>query len=451
MTSDNEHLIPTLRDTPAEPAANSGWRGWLIHAINARPDEIGAVLWGFTLFFLLFTSYAILRPVRDAMGIASGVRNLQWLFSATFVTILVAVPIYGWLNAHVARVRFIDWVYGFFAINMLGFAAFLTVWPASSWIARAFFVWLSVFNLFVMSVAWSLMADLFDTGQAKRLFGFIAGGVSIGGIAGPVFAALMVSILSIPGLLVVSALLLYGAVLAKSQLMTWRSARDPIQEDDERQRPVLGNPFSGFTLVVRSPYLLCLAAFVLLLTTATTFLYFEQARLVVTMFPARSAQVRIFSIIDGCVQTLSLICQMFVTGRFARYFGLKGLLTAVPLMIVAGFLALAVWPTFAVIATVMGVRRVGEYAFIRPGREMLFARMPVNLKYRAKNFLDTVVYRAGDVVSGWASAAITTFSQSSVVVSLVGALLAIIWAAFGYVLGEQEDKAGETTGRLRGN
>ncbi|MBO1325427.1 MFS transporter [Acetobacter sp. TBRC 12305] len=422
---------------PQAPVPVTGWRGWLIRAINAQPDEVAAVLWGCGLFFFLFTSYAILRPVRDAMGIAGGVRNLQWLFSATFVVMLVAIPLHGWLNAHVPRARFIDWVYGFFALNMFAFAALLSLWPASPWVARVFFVWLSVFNLFVVSVAWSLMADIFDTEQAKRVFGFIAGGASIGGVTGPLFGAAMVSVLSVRGLLVVSALLLGAAVYAKARLLAWRAGRDTVQQAQSRRRPVAGNPFTGFSLVARSPYLLCLGAFVILLTTASTFLYFEQARLVASTFPTRNAQVRVFSIIDGVVQAVSLICQVFLVGRFARRFGVTGLLSAIPLLVGAGFLVLAIWPVFAVVAAVMGIRRVGEYAFIRPGREILFTGVAEDVRYRAKSFLDTVVYRGGDALSGWASATLISFTQSLTAVSLVGAVLAFAWAALGYALGRR--------------
>ncbi|MFT8368803.1 MAG: MFS transporter [Acetobacter papayae] len=400
-------------------------------------------MWGFGLFFFLFTSYAILRPVRDTMGIASGVHHLQWLFSATFITMLVAVPIHGWLNAHVPRTRFVDWIYGFFALNMLSFALGLFFWPSSPWLARVFFVWLSVFNLFVVSVSWSLMADVFDMAQARRLFGFIAGGASAGGIAGPIFGALMVNILSVSGLLVASALMLGCAAFAKSRLMRWRLTRDTAAEQESRQQPVSGNPFSGFTLVIGSPYLLCLAGFVMLLTTASTFLYFEQARLVAENFPTRGAQIRVFSAIDGIVQALSLICQLFITGSFARRFGLLGLLTVVPLLIVAGFLVLASCPTFGVVAVVMGIRRVGEYAFIRPGREMLFTRMPIAVKYRAKNFLDTVVYRAGDAVSGWVSSTLMLLAHSPLYISFAGAFLALIWAGCGYLLAQHKNEAPE--------
>ncbi|MFT9387099.1 NTP/NDP exchange transporter [Acetobacter sp.] len=421
------------RACPSPPVA--GWRGWTCRAINAHPDELAAVLWGCGLFFFLFTSYAILRPVRDAMGIAGGVRNLQWLFSATFAVMLVAIPLHGWLNAHVSRARFIDWVYGFFIITMLVFAALLSIWPTSPWVARVFFVWLSVFNLFVVSVAWSLMADVFNTEQARRVFGFIAGGASIGGIAGPMVGAAMVSVLSVRGLLVVSAGLLGAAVYAKSRLLVWRLGRDTVQQAQSRRRPVAGNPFTGFLLVARSPYLLCLGLFVILLTTASTFLYFEQARLVAAAFPTRNGQVRFFSMIDGAVQAASLLCQVFLAGRFARRWGVAGLLCAIPLLVAAGFVVLAIWPVFAVVAAVMGVRRVGEYAFIRPGREMLFTGVAEDVRYRAKNFLDTVVYRGGDALSGWVSAALIGATQSLSVVSLVGAVLALAWAALGYALG----------------
>src|SRR3990167_3944218 len=322
----------------------------LATAINAKPAELFAALCGFGLFFCLFSGYFMLRPIRAAMGIRGGVEDLQWLFSAAFVVMLAAVPLFAWLNSRVPRARYIDWVYGCFILNLLAFAALFLQAGDDIWAARVFYVWISVYNLFVVSVAWSLMADVFDATQAKRLFAFIAAGASCGGLAGPALGALLVDAIGQSGLILLAALLLGMAILAKQQLMAWRAiggaGRPGAPASESPRQPVLGNPFSGFTRVLASPYLLGISAFVILLATASTFLYFEQARLVAETFTERNEQIRVFGLIDFSVQALSLLAQLFITGRIAQRFGIRALLAGVPLLACLGFIGLALAPTF---------------------------------------------------------------------------------------------------------
>jgi len=416
----------------------------LTRLINARPGEARAALAGFGLFFCLFSGYFMLRPIRESMGIQGGVENLQWLFTATFVAMLVAVPLFAWLNSRVARIHYIDWVYGFFCANLLLFAALFFFLHESVWLARAFYVWISVYNLFVVSVAWSLMADVFDAPQAKRLFAFIAAGASVGGLAGPAASALLVSVMGPFGLMLLAALLLLAAVALKHYLMAWRevggAGRAGAEPAESPRRPVAGNPFSGLTRVLGSGYLLGIAAFVLLLTTASTFLYFEQARLVAELFPDRAEQVRVFGAIDFAVQAGALLTQLFITGHIAQRLGVRVLLAVVPGLVCVGFIGLALVPTFAVLAALMIVRRIGEYAFVRPGREMLFAPLYAESKYKAKNFIDTVVYRGGDAFSGWVKALLDTLSQGTLLVALVGAGCAAVWGVLGWYLGGRADR-----------
>src|SRR5690606_36619295 len=195
------------------PVASNRLR--LVRLINARPGETRAALAGFGLFFCLFSGYFMLRPIRESMGIQGGVENLQWLFTATFVAMLVAVPLFAWLNSRVARIHYIDWVYGFFCANLLLFAGLFFVLRVSVWLALVFYVWISVYNLFVVSVAWSLMADVFDAPQAKGLFAFIAAGASVGGLAGPAASALLVTVMGSFGLMLLAAVLLLAAVPLK--------------------------------------------------------------------------------------------------------------------------------------------------------------------------------------------------------------------------------------------
>ena len=425
------------RDAPATPLQRFAARAFGIDPALGEP-----VVAGFTLFFLLFAGYFMLRPVRETMGIAGGVENLQWLFTATFVLTLAAMPLFGWLAAHVPRRTILAWTYAFFATNLLAFALAFALAPQNLWFPRGFYVWLSMFNLVAISVAWSVMADVFSPGQAKRGFALVAAGASFGGLAGPVAGVLLVGIVGHAGLLVLSAALLLAAIAAAQRVRRWRE-RHPVAGVDPAAATLRlgGSPFAGARDVLRSPYLLGIALFVLLLASVTTFLYFEQARLVEAKFPDRVDQTRVFGTIDIIVQVLTIFAQLFITGRVAQRLGVGVLLTAVPLVVVAGFLWLAFAPVFAVLAVVMVVRRAGEYAFVRPGREMLYPILPPDAKYRAKNFIDTVVYRGADAVSGWAKALIDLVAQQPAVAAVIGAALALAWAGTGAALGRANTRA----------
>ena len=415
----------------------------LARAVNAESGELPAVLAGFALFFCLFAGYFMLRPIREAMGITGGVSNLQWLFSATFVVMLLAVPLFAWLNSKVPRIQFIDWVYGFFCLNLLAFVLLFRLDHDSVWLARVFYVWISVYNLFVVSVAWSLMADVFDAAQARRLFAFIAAGASVGGLCGPLLSTLLVGYVGESGLMLMAAVLLGVAISLKRYLMGWREGRGAgrpgAQASESPRRPVAGNPFSGLTRLLRSRYLLGIGAFILLLTSVSTFLYFEQARLVAALFPDRAEQVRVFGGIDFVVQAGALSAQLFITGRLAQRLGVRVLLALVPALVSLGFIGLALAPTFAMLAGLMIVRRIGEYAFVRPGREMLFAPLDAESKYKVKNFIDTVVYRGGDALSGWAKAGLDMLGQGTWLVAVVGAFCAALWGLLGWYLGGRAD------------
>lgn len=412
-------------------------------AFDVEREEAGAVAAGFAMFFLLFAGYFMLRPVRETMGIAGGVDNLQWLFTGTFLATLAAMPLFGWIAGRVQRRRILYWVYGFFAGNLLVFGACFLLRPDDVWIARTFYIWLSVFNLIAISVAWSVLVDVFSAAQGKRLFALMAAGASLGGLVGPLAGIFLVGPIGHAGLVLLSAALLLGSAAMAWTIQRWRE-RHPLAPDEARQRrqPLGGHPFAGATEVLRSPYLLGIALFVLLLASVSTFLYFEQARLVEAAYPDRADQTRVFGIIDTVVQTLAILTQLFVTGRVAGRLGVGVLLVLVPLVAAAGFLWLAFAPTFAVLAVVMVVRRAGEYAFVRPGREMLYSVVAPAAKYKAKNFNDTVVYRGADAVSGWVKAGIDAIAQQPTLAMLVGAALALGWAATGGALARAHGRAG---------
>ncbi len=422
-------------------------RNVIARLFNLERHEATAVIAGFGMFLLLFAGFFMLRPVRETMGVAGGVDNLPWMFTATFVGVLVTMPAFGWLAARVARRRILYWVFGYVAATLLLFAACMTLLPQDPWLARAFYIWYSVFNMLAISVAWSVLVDVFAIGQAKRLFALMAAGASLGGLCGPLLADRLVEPLGHAGLLALSSLFLAGSAFAASRVQRWRDLHPlPAGAQLSDLKPLGGNPFAGALDVLRSPYLMGIAVFVLLLATLNTFLYLRQAELVAGMFPDATQQTQVFARIDFVVQALSLLAQLFVTGRLAQRLGVRVLLAGIPLLMAAGFLWLALAPVFAVFVVVMVARRAGEYAFIRPGREMLYTVVPPEQKYKAKNFNDTVVYRGGDALSAWIKAGIDVVAQQPMVAMLIGTGIALAWAANGVWLSRALDRRGTAQG-----
>ncbi|MBD9481280.1 MFS transporter [Pseudoxanthomonas sp. PXM02] len=425
--------------SPTAPGA----AGWLARLFNVRDHEAPVVGAGLAMFFLLFAGYFMLRPIRETMGVAGGVDNLQWLFTGTFVATLAVLPLYGWIASRVSRRRIVPWVFGVVVASLLGYGAAMLATPDDVWLARTFYIWVSVINLLMISLAWSVLADVMESHEAKRLFALIAAGASLGGLAGPLLTTLLVKPLGHGGLMLLSALLIGASAATATWLHRWRD-RHPLpagaSSAEQRQRPLGGNPFAGATAVFRSPYLLGIAFFVLLLATVTTFLYFEQAKLVAERFTSKEEQTQVFGLIDTVVQTLAIISQVFITGRIAQKLGVGVLLAAVPVVVAAGFLWLALAPVFAVFVVVMVVRRAGEYAFVRPGREMLYTVVPAEQKYKAKNFIDTVVYRGGDALSGWVKRALDVLAEHPAAAMFIGAGVAAAWAITGVALGRRQKR-----------
>ncbi len=402
--------------------------------------EAAGVVPAVQMFFLLFASYFMLRPVRETMGLVGGVDNIPWLFTATFVATLAFLPLFGWLASHVPRRLIQRWTYAFFALNLLIFALGFRFYPEHVGLARTFYVWLSVFNFISISVAWSLLADLFAMSDAKRMFGLMASGASLGGLVGPALGALVVGAIGHSGLILISTALLLLSIIAGERVQAWREGQPEANPTgDQRLRALGGSPWAGAAAVLRSPYLLGIAAFVVLLASVSTFLYLEQARLVDLIFSDRTRQTQVFAAIDVVVQTLAILTQIFLTGRLVERLGLRVLLVALPLVVAAGFIWLAMAPLFAVFVVVMVIRRAGEYALVRPGREMLFTRISPEAKYKAKNFIDTTVYRGSDAVSSWIKAGVDLLGQHPAVVAILGAAVALVWAATGHSLAKQAE------------
>ncbi|HKE45846.1 MAG TPA: MFS transporter [Steroidobacteraceae bacterium] len=416
-------------------------RAFLMRVFSVERREVGAMLAAFAFVFCVWTSYSVLRPVRETMGITSGVANLPILFWGTLVAMLVLQPIYGFVASRYRRTTFLPWVYAFFVLNMLAFYAWFNLQEDHAWIARAFFIWLSVFNLFVLSVFWSFCVDIFTRDQARRMFGFIAAGISAGGIVGPALAKFLAVPIGRINLLLVAAAFLAVSLVFVRYLTRWQASVNVSAAADrvDVDRPVGGNPFSGIYQVFGSPYLFGIALFVFLLTWVSTFLYLEQADLVSKAIPDPDQQTAFFSTIDVWVQFITIVIQLVALGHLVSRLGLVVMMVSVPIVMVAGFTWLALSPFLSVLVAVMIIRRVGEYAVMRPCREMLFSTVPRDTKYKAKNFIDTVVYRAGDALSGSAHALLVWLGLATTGIAWAGAGIAALWGFAAYSAARRQE------------
>jgi AAA family ATP:ADP antiporter len=422
---------------------------WLKRLVKVEPEEVRALLWSFSYCFALFCSYYILRPMRDEMGIAGGIEHLQWLFTGTFLAMLAVVPLFGWVTSRYPRKQFLPLVYLFFIACLVLFFGLFRSGLTVVWVARAFFIWTSVFNLFIVSVFWSFMADLFNDGQAKRLFGFIAGGGTAGALAGPALTATLAIPLGPNNLLLISAAGLAWAMLCIRRLIAWREGADPnptlSAADAGQTRPVVkqrgmgGGALAGLRLIAGSPYLLGICLLILLYATLSTFLYFQQAQIIRDSFDDPAKRTTVFAAMDFAVNALALVGQVFLTSRIVKAVGLGWTLALIPLLLAGGFLLLGFVPLVAVLVAVQVGRRAGNYALMKPAREMLFVVLNQEEKYKAKNVIDTVIYRSGDVVSAWAYAGLQALGLGLSGIAFLAVPVACGWAWICYRLGRMQE------------
>jgi AAA family ATP:ADP antiporter len=416
--------------------------------LGVEPGERRMVATAFLLFFCVLCGYFMLRPVRETIGTVLGEGEVENLFVATWLGSVAVIPLYGWACVRLRRTTVLAAVYGLFAISLLVLAGFMGVDAQEPAAARFFYVWISVFNLLVVSVFWTLMVDRMDDERARRLFGIVAAGGTTGGLVAPLLTDVLIGPIGRAGILVVSACLFATAVLCQALLLR-QLRRDPAAASAAgADRPIGGNPFAGISLVLRSPYLITFCAFVLLLASVTTFLYFEQLHIVAQSFPDEDARTRVFARIDFVVQALTLATQIFFTGSIARRLGVVVLLCSVPVAMVGGFLALSVVANVWILAAVMIARRAGEYALTRPGREILFTSVDTETKYKAKNLIDVVVYRGGDALSAQLRGGLRGGEMTSAALAVVGAGIAVVWGIVGYWLARRH--AEDTSGRSQG-
>ncbi len=425
----------------------TAWARRLERAVGIRAGEGPPALWSFAYFFCLLCSYYILRPVRDEMGIAGGVERLPWLFTGTFVAMAGAVPVFGALAARFPRRTLLPVVYGFFIANILGLFALLRSGLAPGWAPGAFFVWLSVFNLFVVSVFWSFMADLWSEEQARRVFGFIAAGGSAGALVGPSLTTAIVGVVGPVNLLPVAAAVLAAALLCIARLR--RRAAGPAatgpasHAERPGEEPLGGGVLAGVTLVLRSRYLLGVCLLIGLSTTLATFAYFQQAHIVGASVDDPARRTAVFALVDLAVNTLTIGTQLVLTGRLVAGLGLPRTLALLPAVTLLGFAALGVAPVLGVLVAFQVVRRAAQYGVARPAREMLFTVVTREEKYKAKNVIDTVVYRGGDAVSGWAFAGLAALGLGLTGIALVALPLAAAWIAIALFLGRRHERLRE--------
>ncbi len=423
----------------AKPADSESYR-----LLKVRPGEWGPLLLSALYFFFVLSSYFMIRPIREtlAVGIFDGSDNLRLheLFQVTFLVMLAIVPLYGWLASHFPRRRFLPWVYVFFISNLLILAAVLGSDISNPLLARGFFTWVSVFNLFVVSVFWSFMADIFHSSQAKRLFGMIAAGGSAGAIVGPLLTAGLVRHIGLAGILLLSALLLSGALATLLVLIRRYRTRD----DDKTQvseAPMGGSIFAGLLLIARYPFLLGMTAFMLIGTFTGVMLYMAQAQAIADAAASQTDRAQLFASVDFIVNLATFLIQILLTARIVRWLGLALTLLILPLVVAAGFAALAVAPTLAMIVGSQVLRRAVLFGVANPASQMLYTVVGPQSKYKVKNFIDTVVYRGGDTLGSTSYHALSSQSGPALGVGAIsggiGVPLALIWALLAWWLGRR--------------
>jgi ATP:ADP antiporter, AAA family len=416
---------------------------FLTRLIDVRRHELGAMFWSFAYFFCLLCGYYILRPVRDEMGIQTGVEGLSLLFSGTFLTMVAIIPVFGWLSARFPRKKLLPIVYLFFAANLIIFQILIEAKVAPQAVSAAFFIWVSVYNLFIVSVFWSFMADLFRNEQARRLFGFISAGGSTGALVGPALTAWLAPDLGPAGLLPISTGLLFAATFCIFRLSKWaeRTRGDKTEfRAGDLGAALGGNILAGVTQVLKTPYLMGICLYVIVGTMLGTFLYFHQAYIIAAEFTSSGERTAMFAKIDLAVNLLTLVLQVFVVGRLIGRFGVGATLMVLPILGIAGFIVIGIWPTLAVLFVFQVIRRAGEYAIAKPAREVLFTVLTREEKYKSKNFIDTVVFRGGDAVSGWMFEGLRILGMGFSGIAFAGVPLALLWAGTGWMLGRSQEE-----------
>jgi AAA family ATP:ADP antiporter len=419
----------------------------LRRVVDVRADEMSAMLTSAVFFFFLLSSYFVLRPIRDAVAAGSGVNKLPWLFAGTLAATLLCNPLFSTLVVRYPVRRVIPISYHFFAANMLVFYGVLRFVASAEgsavdvWTGRAFFVWLTVFALFNTSIFWCLMADVFRSDQAKRLFGFIGVGGTLGSIVGSAATATLAPRLGAVNLMLVSAALVELAVLTIVRFPLRGFGGGGVRGGAGRDRGadvIGGGVWAGFSQVVKSPYLLAICAFLIFYVIGSTFLYFEQTDIVGRFYADRAARTEVLAKVEFAAQFLTVLTQIFFTGRIIRWLGLALSLALLPVLSIAGFGLLGLAPVFGVLSVFIVIRRAANFALTNPSMEVLFTVVPREEKYKAKNIIETFVYRGGDQVGAWIYAGLAALGLSLAGISFVAVPLSAVWFGIGIWLGRKQ-------------
>tara|TARA_B000000477_G_C6092200_1_gene228221 strand:- start:851 stop:2146 length:1296 start_codon:yes stop_codon:yes gene_type:complete len=403
-----------------------------------KPNEIRATLLSFSFVFLLMTAYFILRPVRDAMSSDWTDTELSWLWTSTFFFSFIAVSLYGEI---ISRIKFnyvVPGVYVFFSISFFAFNFLSLILIDPDIINKIFYVWLSVFSLFHVSVFWSFISNIFSKEQAPRLFGFIASGASIGAILGPSVPILFANQVGTMNLLIIAGIILLIPVpliswLEKIQFSELKNHKVNL---DETKNTIKKDFLSGFSSLIKNPYLISISLFILFYVVMNTFIYFELRKLLIDF--DRDARTQIWASIDLIVNVLAIVTAIFLTGRITTRFGMPTTLALIPVLMVLGWLVVAISPILLFLIGLQVIRRAGNYAITKPGREMLFTLVDNEARYKVKPVIDIVVYRGGDMLTAWFYTFLTaTLGLGLSGVSIIAAAVASLWALTGLYLGKR--------------
>jgi AAA family ATP:ADP antiporter len=422
----------------------------LNRVLGLRAQEYVAVAWSFAYFFCVMSSYFMLRPMREAMGVESGVTTIPVLFSSTFVVMLFASPVFGWIASRFPRRRFLPWVYYFFAMNILLFYLAFEFAEHNAldivWIGRVFFVWISVFNLFVVSVFWSFMADIYSKEQGRRLFGVISAGGSAGALIGPFATSQLVIPFGFANLLPISAAMLLVGVFCIYRLRQWvQTSADGEQNTTiASQKPLGGSALAGVSHVLASKYLLTMAVISIIASLLGTALYMFMNELVANTVEGVDERTRIFSYIDGATGLFALFFQLLLVKHAVSKLGIGITLALMPLVSLLGFALLAVNPALIIVAVFQATRRAIGFGFVKPSSDMLYSVVSIEEKYKSKNFIDTAVYRGGDLIGTWTVRLIWGLGISGIALVLLP--FALLWVLLALWLGREykrRDASGE--------
>jgi len=406
--------------------------------VDVKPDEIRALLLGFVFHFLILAGYYVIKPIRDSIAAGNRLDTLPWMFTATLVAMLIANAVFAAIVARMSRRKFIPLAYTFFILNLALFFILMRSCPPEQqvWIGRALYVWVSVFNLFNTAIFWAFMTDLFTVEQGKRLYGFIAVGGSLGAILGAYITKHYIQGIGQANLLVVSAIMFAITGFLVRFFPSGFTNRNKTTEAHEE--PIGGSIWSGITHIAHSPYLLGLAASMLIYTMTSTWAYFQQSDLAREALKTSDERTVFLANLEIWVNSITVVIQIFLTGRLLKWFGVGFTLVAMPAISMVGFGAMGVASSLALLAVFQVVRRAAAYALMRPSREILFTVLRREDKYKVKSVTDTLGYRTGDQLGAWSYGALHGMGLELRSISFIAVPIVAAWCVLSLWLARKQ-------------